>query len=104
ALDRDALDLLEEVEEPVAAMEFAVGADLEPRRLLQRYRVADRRGLDLPPFLLRHVLGPRVMDLGRTEPATHHVRFERRLRRCHRFLPSYPRPARVSGWIRPGRP
>ncbi len=47
ALHLDAVDLLEEIEEPVAAMELAVGADFEPRRFLQRDRILDRRAFDL---------------------------------------------------------
>src|SRR6185437_15488886 len=47
AFHRDAVDLLEEIEEPVAAMELPVGADLEPGGFLQSDRIRDRRALDL---------------------------------------------------------
>ena len=43
-----AIDATHEIEEPVTAMEFAVGADFQADRLLHGDGVVDRAGLDRP--------------------------------------------------------
>src|SRR6185437_15393694 len=93
ALGFDAVDLLEEIEEPVAAMEFAVGAGFEADRFLQRDDILDRRALD---FVQRRgidlaALAFLARDEDRLGPqhAADDVSFERRHRFPH-FLKKLP--------------
>jgi hypothetical protein len=92
AADRDAVDLLDEVEEPVAAVELAVGADLEPGAFLQGNRVQHRPGFDRAQIRGRYLAlfppGAGFEDLARAQQAADHVGLERRF--CgHVFPPGF---------------
>src|SRR5665213_1741179 len=86
----DAIDLFEKIEKPVAAMEFAVGADFQPGFLLEHDGAFDRALLDRPQNLRRNFVATapraRLDNAGRTQQTADHVGVEGRLRPAHGYF------------------